>query len=72
MAKVFEHPLTLIYNIGKSLIVNGVDIYHKINDAINAYDRSDYFNFGRYIGEAMDEVFFHNSKTTQEVPMFLN
>ena len=64
MAKVFEHPFTLIYDMSKSLIVNGVDIYHKIDDALAAYKRSDYFNFGRYIGEAMDEVFFHNPKAS--------
>lgn len=30
LSKVFVHPLTLTFRIGKALIVNGVDIYEKI------------------------------------------
>ena len=37
MAKVFEHPFLLIFEVGKNLIVNGVDIYHDISDSITRY-----------------------------------
>jgi hypothetical protein len=58
MAEIFEHPLTLLYHIGKELIVNGLNIFRKISSAITAYKSGDYFHFGQYVGEALDEVFF--------------
>ncbi len=30
IASIFEHPLSLIYHVGKALIVNGSDIFAKI------------------------------------------
>lgn len=57
MASIFEHPLSLIYHIGKALIVNGSDIFAKISAAIEAYKAQRYFEFGTNLGEALDEVF---------------
>lgn len=37
MAEIFEHPLSLIYHAGKSLIVNGADIFQKVHEGITAY-----------------------------------
>jgi hypothetical protein len=34
MAKIIMHPLSLVYHMGKNLIVNGIDIFHKIQAAI--------------------------------------
>lgn len=45
-AVVFTHPLTLIYTVGKSLILNGSDILTKIEAAITAYHKADYYEFG--------------------------
>lgn len=59
MAEVFAHPLTLIYKVGKNLIVNGIDIFKKIAQALIAYGAQDYFTFGQHIGEAMDIIFLH-------------
>lgn len=57
MAEVFTHPLTLIYHVGKNLILNGVDIFEKIGQALIAYGAQDYFTFGKFVGEAMEEIF---------------
>lgn len=57
MASIFEHPLSLIYHVGKALIVNGSDILSKIQASIEAYKAYHYFAFGTYLGEALDEVF---------------
>jgi len=57
MASVFEHPLELIYKAGKSLVINGVEIYELIHASINYYHKGDYFNFGKEIGLAMTIVF---------------
>lgn len=39
--------------------MNGVDIFQNILDALKAYQSKDYFNFGKYVGQAMDEIFHH-------------
>jgi len=57
MAEVFANPLSLIYHVGKNLIVNGVDIFKKIANALIAYGEADYYTFGADVGEAMADVF---------------
>lgn len=59
MAEIFGHPLSLIYHVGKNLILNGVDIFGKIANALISFGAGDYFSFGKYVGEAMDAVFLH-------------
>ena len=61
MAEVFKHPLTLVCNAGKSLVVNGVDIFTKVFDGIEAYNKSDFFNFGKNIGGALAELLLANA-----------
>jgi len=56
MAEIFKHPLSLIYHVGKNLIVNGQDIFGKISSALTAYQNKDYYTFGLYIGQALDAV----------------
>ena len=53
---VFEHPMTLIYDIGKALLVNGSDIYNEINIAIGDWHNEDWYNFGLNIGLALGKV----------------
>jgi len=60
MVQAFEHPLSLIFKIGKNLIVNGVDIFKKIFSAVAYYKQADYFNFGKMLGEALTEVVLKN------------
>ena len=37
MAEIFTHPWSMLYKVGKSLVVNGVDVITKIEGAIQAY-----------------------------------
>lgn len=60
MAEVFAHPLSLIYHVGKNLLINGVDIIKKTTEAVLSYKEDDYYDFGKYIAETMDEVFLSN------------
>lgn len=57
MAEVFAHPLSLIYHVGKNLVLNGVDIFKNIAQALISYGAKDYYSFGKYVGQAMDSVF---------------
>ena len=50
MGKNFSSPLSYAFHVGKDLLVNGIAIYHEIDDAITQYDNSNFNGFG--------EVFF--------------
>merc|ERR1719461_2505499 len=41
---------TVTFEIGKNVLVNGVDIYNDITGAISAYDSADYYTMGQDIG----------------------
>lgn len=59
MAEIFGHPLSLIYHIGKNILLNGIDIFGKIAKALISFGEADYYSFGMYVGQAMDEVLLH-------------
>ena len=56
MAEIIAHPISLIFRVGKNFLINGVDILKKYNLSWNAFKARNYFDFGRYLGEALDEV----------------
>lgn len=56
MAEVFSSPWSLVYHIGKNLIVNGVDILKNIELALSEYKAKNYYAFGQAIGKALAEV----------------
>lgn len=62
MAEIFEHPYKLIFRAWRNLIVNGVEVYHFIANAVHAKRQAEYFDFGYYIGEALDVVFLNQQK----------
>jgi hypothetical protein len=63
MAEIFTHPFSLFWQVGKSLIVNGADIFGKINTCVQCYKDGKYYDFGMNLGGALSEVFF--AKTNQ-------
>ena len=56
MAENFASPIAFAYHVGKDLLVNGVTIYHDIDDAIAKYESSDFKGFGEDIGKALSSV----------------
>ena len=56
MADIIEHPLSLMFRAGKNFVINGVDIFQRLNLAMQALSRADYLNFGLFLGEAFEEV----------------
>ena len=65
MAEIFAHPFSLIWQVGKSLIVNGADIFGKIKTCVQCYKEEKYYEFGLNLGEALSEVFFANTTTNE-------
>ena len=53
MAESFENPWSFAYHLAKDLVVNGVQIYHQIDDSIKAYDAGEMESFGEHVGEAL-------------------
>ena len=53
MAENFENPWKFAYHLAKDLLVNGVQIYHQIDDSIKAYDAGEIESFGEHVGEAL-------------------
>ena len=53
MAEGFSSPWSFVYHVGKDLLVNGVQIYHEVDDAIAAYEAGDFKAFGVDIGKAL-------------------
>jgi hypothetical protein len=54
---VFKSPSKVVYDVGKSLLVNGHEIWHQIDDAVHQYKADNFFTFGKDIGEAVAECF---------------
>ena len=43
----------ITFEVGKNILVNGVDIYNDITGAISSYDSADYYTMGSDIGVGM-------------------
>ena len=44
---------SVAFEVGKNVLVNGVDIYHDITGTIDSYDSHDYFTMGQDIGNGV-------------------
>jgi hypothetical protein len=55
MSDILSHPLSFLYNAGKNIIVNHVEIFNEIDDAIDEWQAVPpaYHEFGFNIGSAM-------------------
>ena len=42
LVEVFATPESFAYDVGKSLLINGHDIYEEINHAVKDWDREDW------------------------------
>jgi hypothetical protein len=55
MADILSHPLSFLYNAGKNIIVNHVEIFGEIDNAIDEWQAvpPEFYEFGFNIGSAM-------------------
>lgn len=51
--KAFQSPASFFYHVGVSLLLNGKEILHYIDGAVNAYKAGNWEQFGFYCGEAV-------------------
>jgi hypothetical protein len=65
-ATIFMHPFSLVYQVGRSLWVNGADIKSQLGNALSMWSAGKYFEFGSYLGEALDTVFLKTTTTSPQ------
>ena len=63
LALIIMHPVTLVYHVGKNLVLNGIDIFNKMQQALKSQKDGDYFTFGENIGEALAELVLNAKET---------
>lgn len=56
MATAFSNPMSYAYHVGKDLLVNGVDIYNDITDAMRNWEDASYESFGENVGDALAKL----------------
>jgi hypothetical protein len=64
MAAIFESPTSLVYHVGKDLVVNGKSIYKEINAGITQYEAQNWKGFGYQIGEAAAKLLLGEESQT--------
>lgn len=69
MAEIFAHPFQLLWQVGKSLVVNGKDIFDRIHTCVECYKNGQFYDFGKNLGMALSEVFFQSTNPTNSIPV---
>jgi len=62
-AKGFSNPWSFAYHVGKDLLVNGVQIFHEVEDAVDQYEAGNFKGFGQDIGKALAQVFVGEARS---------
>jgi hypothetical protein len=60
----FDNPATFAFQVSKSVILNGIQIYKEISTAVKDWKDGDYFGFGYNIGLALGKVIGLGSQET--------
>lgn len=50
MIKSFTSPLSFAFHVGKDIIVNGRNIFHEIETAVDEYKVRNFRSMGFYVG----------------------
>ena len=69
MVKSFSSPTAFAWHVGKDLLVNGVDIYHDIDNGIKDFKSQSWNNFGKDIGNASAKLLLGNIQLTDDEDM---
>lgn len=57
LADAFTNPRSFIYAVGKSLLINRVEVFNEISQVVAAYTHHDFYQLGYWVGKAMDTIF---------------
>lgn len=59
--KTFKSPISFAYHVGKDLVVNGVQIFEDIEEAIADYKLGEFKEMGQSVGKAMQRLIIGNN-----------
>jgi hypothetical protein len=68
MSEAFKKPEDLAVEVGKNIVVNGVDIYRELSAAYTNYLGAQYEDFGRDIGVSLALVFIGSNSDANVDP----
>jgi len=69
----FTSPTAFFYYVGKSLLINHVEIIQEVEGAVSAYEAKNYTELGYWVGRAMDTILLGDDQVlTQEFIDHLN
>lgn len=57
----FKNPRSFIFNAGKNLLINGVNIYYDLTNASSDYEAGNWNSYGQDIGRALALVLWGNN-----------
>ena len=56
IVKIFSNPVSFVWHVGKDLIVNGIQIFHDVESAVDAWNQQQWRSFGYNVGHATSLV----------------
>ena len=65
----FKSPKAFAWHLEEDLVVNGVNIFHKIEDAITQFDENNYEQFGEDIGDSLAMIVLGNEQNMTVTPI---
>lgn len=69
MVKSYNSPTSFAWHVGKDLLVNGVDIYHDIDNGIKDFKSSSWNSFGKDVGNASAKLLLGSIELTDDEDM---
>ena len=51
--EIFKHPVELMKTLAANIADNIIEINHDIIKSLKAFDKGDYYKFGKWAGEAL-------------------
>ncbi len=71
IAWVASNPVSLTYEVEKNIIINGVDVYARLSDAVAQYKLGNFEAFGEDLGGSLAELIVGGAiEVQQSVPEF--
>lgn len=69
MLQSFKTPKEFVMHVGKDILLNGVDIYDKIEDCTTQYDEGHYELFGEDLGAALADILIGQADQEEELQL---
>jgi cathepsin B len=62
----FTNPKAFFYYVGKSLLINHVEVLHEIQMSVSSYEDKNMTGFGFWVGSAMATIFLGDKRTLRD------